>query len=498
MTYWHSPSLAPDIQMIKVAHLFRPPSLSNLVWLGFALTTGPLLLAIFFTMSSVDELTRLGRDTVYSVFQTTQQSRILLGKLTSLERSIKQYLVLDDLEFLDTYRIQHREFIEKLHEKTEPAEDKRIRQLKRKLELSEAELYRKMVATDLTTIEKRQALEGFESLNRLTHELLHISTNHVGTEVNRLEGESQRIIARMLTLTGLLLTGSIILVLVSVYLIVRPFRRLDSAIRSLGSGNFDQTIEVLGPRDLEYLGKRLDWLRQRLKNLEEAKQSFFRDVSHELKTPLAAIHEGVELLADEVVGKLNIEQKDITGILLKSSSKLGTLIEDILSFNQVQTSEKRSKREKINLTELILLATEEHQINLKANSLILDMHLDEVEMYGNADNIRTVLDNLLSNAIKYSPPNSRVRIALNKLKDYVRLEVEDEGPGIPAKERQKVFERFYQSKASLELGMKGSGLGLSIANECVTAHHGHIEVTEPGFGKHGALFRVLLPLDFRR
>lgn len=472
--------------------------LKTLVWLGFVFNLGLLLVAGLSTMYSMDKIHSLSRETVYKVFETTQQSRMLIEHLTDMERSVNQYLVLDDDVFLDNYINNHKKFSENLQELSDLNNDGQIRELKLQLEGRQDELYRKVVASDLTKEEKQKALEGFRKLNSLAYALLHASSQFVGADADRLDKESEWIITRLLTLTGILLITSILLIFVFANLIIRPIRQLDWAIRSLGSGDFDRSVHVDGPRDLEYLGKRLDLTRKRLKDLEESKQRFFRDVSHELKTPLAKIHQGSELLADEVAGKLNDEQKNIIDILIKSSKQLETLITDILKFNKVQTSGKKSKREKVNLTELILVITEDHQINLTAHELILDLHLDQVEIYGSAEGLKTVLNNLLSNALKFSPPKSKVRISLHKVRAFVQLDVEDEGPGVPKEERKKIFERFYQVEETSSPDIKGSGLGLSIVSEIITAHKGHVEVVEKKPEIPGALFRVLLPLDFRR
>lgn len=446
----------------------------------------------------MDQLRSLSRQTVYKVFQTTQQSRMLIVNLTDMERSINQYLVLEDQVFLDTYSKNHIKFMENLRALSELTEDKEIIKVKTKIESTQVDLYRRFVSDNWTKDEKTKSLQGFWKLNALAYDLLRSSTKYVGAEANRLDDESQRIITRLLILTGILLVLFITLMVVFANLIIRPMRQLDWAIRSLGGGDFDRSIRVVGPRDLEYLGKRLDWLRKRLKELEDSKEQFFRDVSHELKTPLAKIYEGTNLLVDQVAGELNNEQKEIGEIIIKSSTHLENLITDILQFDKTQSGGKKAKREQIDLKKLVFLVTEEYQINLRANSLNVDMHLDQAYIFGNLDGLRTVVNNLLSNAIKFSPANSTIKVRLQNRRDFALLDVEDEGPGIEPAERDKVFKRFYRGKPSADLGVKGSGLGLSIVSEVVYTHKGEIEVIDKKTGGPGAIFRVTLPNDFRR
>src|SRR5258708_29729668 len=118
----------------------------------------------------------------------------------------------------------------------------------------------------------------------------------------------------------------------------RPIRQLAHGIRRVGAGEFDSDIRVGGPADLKYLGGRLEWLRERLIELEQQKRLFLRHVSHELKTPLTALREGSELLADETAGPLSAGQREVVGILRQNSVRLQQLIEDLLDYHRAPDS----------------------------------------------------------------------------------------------------------------------------------------------------------------
>ncbi len=121
----------------------------------------------------------------------------------------------------------------------------------------------------------------------------------------------------------------------------RPLRTLDRAISELGSGTLSSPIVVSGPQDLERVGRQLEWLRGRLLDLAQERSRFLRHMSHELKTPLANIREGTELLMDGAVGELDGNQREVTGILRENGIKLQRLIENLLSFSAWQTSTAR-------------------------------------------------------------------------------------------------------------------------------------------------------------
>jgi two-component system sensor histidine kinase GlrK len=129
---------------------------------------------------------------------------------------------------------------------------------------------------------------------------------------------------------------ALFLVIGATILILKPIRQIEGALHRLGEGDFTRPVSVSGPRDLEALGRQLDWVRMRLVELEEQKTRFMRQVSHELKTPLSAIREGAELLGDGSVGALSQDQLEVARILRQNALRLQRLIEDLLNYHTVQ------------------------------------------------------------------------------------------------------------------------------------------------------------------
>ena len=275
--------------------------------------------------------------------------------------------------------------------------------------------------------------------------------------------------------------------------IARPVRQIDRAIRRLGSGQFDDPVQIRGPRDLEELGERLDWLRLRLLDLDAQKVRFLRHVSHELKTPLTAIREGAQLLSDQVTGQLTPAQEEIAAILCKSSMQLQRHIEALLSFNTiVQGLDKPVTEEPVEVGPLLEQVLGDQVVSIKSKGLRVEADPSALTVPGDREQLRVVLDNLLSNAIKYSPAGGRIRVRLRQQDHQAVIEVHDEGPGIDSEERTKVFQPFYQGSAVYNGHVKGTGLGLAITQEYVRAHRGSIEVAE---ARQGACLRVTLPLS---
>jgi two-component system sensor histidine kinase GlrK len=283
----------------------------------------------------------------------------------------------------------------------------------------------------------------------------------------------------------------ILLAVLFAFLIAKPIRQLDHAIRQLGSAEFATGIRVHGPADLEYLGQRLEWLRQRLVALEEQKTKFLHHVSHELKTPLTALREGSELLADGSSGALNQQQSEIAEILRHNSVQLQRLIEGLLGYQQALASINRLEFRAVDLSDIARNVAAAHKLAIAARNLKLQLNVGPVMLTADADKLRVVLDNLVSNAIKYSPEGGTICLAIRAEGDKIVIEVDDAGPGIAAEDSERVFDWFFQGKLGHQGRIKGSGLGLAIAREFVLAHRGSIEVIAER--TPGAHFRITFP-----
>jgi two-component system sensor histidine kinase GlrK len=284
----------------------------------------------------------------------------------------------------------------------------------------------------------------------------------------------------------------LVLVVIFTVLISRPIRRIDQAIRQLGDAEFSSEITITGPRDLEYLGKRLDWLRLRLIELEEQKNRFLSHISHELKTPLTSIREGAELLADEVVGKLNDNQRRLANILRENSIQLQKMIENLVNFRGVLLRHSALYVSRLLLNGLVEKVATDHQLAMMAKNIKLELCLTELVVSGDEDKLMVIVDNLLSNAVKFSPYGGVIKIVLKQDGENAVLDVIDTGPGIDSADKDKVFDPFYQGRALPQGYVKGTGIGLSVVAEYVRVHGGRIEIIEGE--EKGAHFRVILPM----
>jgi two-component system sensor histidine kinase GlrK len=272
--------------------------------------------------------------------------------------------------------------------------------------------------------------------------------------------------------------------------LARPMKRLEGAIVRLGENRLDEAIDIPGPADIRLLGRRLDWLRLRLGELDADKARFLRHVSHELKTPLAALREGVALLEEGVTGALSEPQREVARILRQNTVVLQSQIEDLLRFNAAAFEARRLVRRKTELGEVIGRLVSEQRLQLQARRLHVDVGGGPLWAEVDPEKLGIALGNLLSNAIRYSSPGGTIELRLSRTDGGARIDIADAGPGVAPADRARVFEPFYRGERQPGDAVRGSGIGLSIVHEYIAAHGGRIELlpVEPG-----AHFRIDLP-----
>ncbi|HJY38391.1 MAG TPA: ATP-binding protein [Steroidobacteraceae bacterium] len=471
----------------------RPKSLSSLMLTGFALVSVPLLLAVVIAATKVRALSEESEALVRSGVETTHLTQQLYQQIASIERSAKLYQVLNDPGLIEVYRDSRERFLVTLNNIETVAADSvhraQLQVLRQSLRrVDGALLARAPVPPELV----RDAVEAIAPMWGAAFELSASTGERIETGLSRLQtvtAETQQYLfwqsAALILLTALLVT-------VFTFLLMRPIRAIDSAISQLGKGTFSKPIVVRGPTDLVNLGRQLEWLRMRLLELAQERNRFLRHMSHELKTPLASIREGTELLMDGAVGELDSAQREVTTILRDNGIKLQQLIENLLSFSAWQARHSGLEISEFRLRPLVKSTLETHQLTLLAQRVHLDLKVQDVELRADRAKLKLILDNLLSNALKYSPRGGTIFIHAHADKDLLVLDVADTGPGISKEERSAIFDAFYSGRAPTAGHLKGTGIGLSVVSEFVQAHGGSVEILDGVFP--GAHFRIRLPL----
>jgi two-component system sensor histidine kinase GlrK len=474
----------------------RPRSIVRLVLLGFAAVAVPLIAAVVTAVVQVDRLAQRGRRAVLDAEIATQASRALVENLTAMERSLGQYYVLGDRSFYVTYVARRDAFYRSIRTLWEVDLGATRRNALRELTEAENRLNHQLLTPQgrtVSPIAARDIAAQWTALNSRARAILAESSKLITVEADNARRAAESLQRTLVLQTAAVVPVALLLAVLFFVLITRPLRMIGTEVRRLGSGDFGSEVSIRGPQDLEELCSRLDWLRRRIVELEEQKTTFLRHISHELKTPLTSIREGAELLADDSQHHLTTEQKEIAQIMRESTQHLQRLIEDLLEFGRTQIPRAGAPRkEALRLDEIVRAAVESQSLGRTAKSLHLALAADPIALAGNPDQLRIVVDNLLSNAIKYTPAGGDLDVRLELRDGAAVLEVSDSGPGVDADERERVFEPFYQGRAPYAGYVQGTGLGLTIARQYVSAHDGRIEICAPRTGK-GACLRVTLP-----
>lgn len=470
---------------------FRPSSIIQLILIGFAVVALPLMVALVYAVTSVDKLAAQSQRVISHAVKATEDGRMMAEQITVMERNLRQYQVLGDKALLRVYEGNRKSFATTIASLIELPLPDRLQQVLARLRNEEFRFY-KLVHGSQDALADLDVADTFAQLADLAQQILVLSQHLIDAEVSKTQRSAQQAQHTLFWLASALVPAVLVLLGVVVVMIRRPLHRLDEAIRRLGAGDFSVPLKLEGPRDLEQLGERLDWMRSRLMEVEEDKRRFLRHISHELKTPLTSIREGSELLEEEIPGSLSTQQREIVELLRQNGRQLQKLIEDLLNYNAA-THRLALNLEPVRLDALINEVLADYRMAVMTRRLNFETELVELDVVADAEKLRVVIDNLLSNAVKYSPLQGRIRVVLSRRGGRALLDVEDQGPGIPAELQERIFDAFYQGPASHASHVAGSGLGLSIVREYLHAHGGTIEVVNDGGS--GAHLRATLRLQ---
>lgn len=272
--------------------------------------------------------------------------------------------------------------------------------------------------------------------------------------------------------------------------LARPFKRIEHAIVGLGENRLEDSIDIQGPSDVRRVGQQLEWLRLRLTELDADKARFLRHISHELKTPLAAMREGVSLLSDGVAGELNNSQREVVGILHQNTLSLQSQIEALLRFNAAAFEARQLRREPCDLRQLLEDQVDAQRLQWRGHGLVVRIEGESVTARVDVAKMGTVIANLLSNAIRFSPPGGKILLQLSANAGTVTIDIHDSGPGVAEADRARIFEPFFRGQRQPSDAVRGTGVGLSIVHEYVAAHGGQITLLPEQPGAH---FRLQFP-----
>lgn len=276
---------------------------------------------------------------------------------------------------------------------------------------------------------------------------------------------------------GLVFLGVIsVCVVISHLLTKQLIKPIEVMISNLENSDYESPY-----KELEPLCKMLKSQHADILGAAKARQEFTANVSHELKTPLAAIAGYAELLEEGIVEKDN--QNHFYKEIRKNADRLLAIINDIIQLSELDRDEHGISFERIDLYETVVECINDLSINAKLENISLTVEGETKFIHGNKDLIKELVENLVQNAIRYNNPGGKVTVLVKTIDNSTCLIVKDNGIGIPAVDQKRVFERFYRVDKSRSKATGGTGLGLAIVKHIVEIHDAKIELdSAPGVG----------------
>ena len=294
----------------------------------------------------------------------------------------------------------------------------------------------------------------------------------------------------MLILVGVVLIGVTALMgLFFVKSIVNPIREVSNTARKIAMGDFESTINLKKNNEIGELCDSINYMASELKTAENMKNDFISSVSHELRTPLTAIRGWGETAKMSLDSDREIVEKGLD-VVLSEAERLSSLVEELLDFSRMQSGRLSVSMCEMGITDILTEITEmyvelAHQQNI---SLAFVPPREDCLILGDKNRLKQVFINVIDNAVKYTESGGQVLITQTADENCVRVVVKDTGVGIPAQDIDRVKEKFFKSNKTV----RGSGIGLAVADEIIKQHKGLLFV-ESAEGV-GTTVTVVLPI----
>jgi signal transduction histidine kinase len=309
--------------------------------------------------------------------------------------------------------------------------------------------------------------------------------------VNRMSQEIQSV-----SLTMILLLGVIIIVTSVLYSgqIVKPMKEVAGSIAKITQGDFNEKMELRGYAESEAVTEKFNLMLSDLQNLEDARQEFVSNVSHELKTPITS----VKVLAESLIGQEGMPEELYQEFLVDINDELermNKIINDLLSLVRMDKNASTVIITEVNVNEFV--ETILKQLKPIAEKRNIDIVFESVRpVTAQIDEVKLgmAFRNLIENAIKYNYDDGWVRVSLNADHKFMYLKVSDSGVGIPKELQDNIFERFYRVDKARSRETGGNGLGLAITRSAILLHRGSIRVHS--VEQQGTTFNVRIPLNY--
>ncbi|MGN0775178.1 MAG: sensor histidine kinase [Candidatus Ventricola sp.] len=297
---------------------------------------------------------------------------------------------------------------------------------------------------------------------------------------------------RMLGIFGIALAAVLVFAGVISRIVTRPVAELSAGIERMSKGDYSHRVHVPGKGEMAQLAAAFNQMSEQVHNLDEARNQFVSNASHELKTPLATIKILVEsmIYQDDMPPEL---RKEFLTDIDKEIDRLSSVVGDLLTLVHIDSHKLRLRREMMVFADTVRESVKRLQPLAKKRGQEIAMEItDPCEMFADPGKLAQVCYNIVENAIKYTPDGGRITVCLRRMGRDAVLDISDTGVGIPEEDLAHVFDRFYRVDKARSRETGGTGLGLSIVQQIVRLHAG--SVTVQSVRGEGTTFTVQLPV----
>lgn len=272
---------------------------------------------------------------------------------------------------------------------------------------------------------------------------------------------------------------------------INVYLSIIDALKKIAQGNFNVYLDLKKDRNNQFIPivENINHMAKQLKQMEELRQEFISNVSHEIQSPLTSISGFASALQDEKISKN--ERKHYLDIIEKESKRLSKLSDNLLKLTSLESDQHPFERKEFRLDNQIRKIILLYEPQWMEKNLDLDVSLNKVAVSADEDLLSQVWNNLIHNSIKFTPSKGKIRIWLEEKVNEVVVKISDTGIGISEEGQIHIFERFYKADKSRNRTKGGNGLGLSIVKKIIEMHNGTISVTSQ-IGK-GTTFLISIP-----
>jgi signal transduction histidine kinase len=253
----------------------------------------------------------------------------------------------------------------------------------------------------------------------------------------------------------------------------------------INNGEFFGTVSVF--RDITHLIE-----------VDRLKSEFVATVSHELRTPMTSIKGYVDILLMGVAGGMSEQQRRFLEVVQENTARLTILVNDLLDLSRIEAGQVNLRMQPVDLAEIIdETMLEINRLTVAENKSMqfdIQLPLELAPIHGDPERIRQILINLLGNAFNYTLEDGKVVLSVHQLENEIRIDIRDNGIGIPPREQERIFDRFYRGDNHMVIATAGTGLGLSIVSKLINMHKGRIWVQSSGVEGEGSTFSFTLPI----